>query len=87
MKNAKNKFLAAVCILVMFSFCRLSIQETRAEEFDDFPSLSSLPTLPYDFRGPYRETHYFKERIVFQNVKGLDIKIGYICYVLKSKLK
>lgn len=47
-----------------------NVSSAYAEDVETVPDLSSLPTLPYDFRGSDWETHYLKNRVVFKNVNG-----------------
>lgn len=51
------------------------------EAVSDTPDLSSLPVLPYDYRGYNWQTVYLKDRVVFKNVLGeyvaFDFEEGY----------
>ncbi|MFA6897753.1 MAG: metallophosphoesterase, partial [Patescibacteria group bacterium] len=76
MKKRLSDFIAGFLIVAQLFSGGVGIASVKAETSGEAenttsaPDLSSLPTLPYDYNGPYSETHFLKDRVVFKNVNG-----------------
>ncbi|MFA7170003.1 MAG: metallophosphoesterase, partial [Candidatus Paceibacterota bacterium] len=70
MKKIVSIFFLFLAVAGFTNFFQPSICSAYEETVETGPDLSSLPILPYDFRGPYRGTVYLKNRVVFKNING-----------------